>query len=302
MILRERFIIGLVLTICVTVVMGVATLAGERALAQEIDSRRAADLFAEANALFREALEARGSDAGHEAVNAKLTQSIDRWEQIIDGGVHNGRLYYNIANAYLLMDDLGHAIVNYRRAQKLMPADPLIASNLAEARRRVETRIEPDPGEEAVAAIFFWRHLVSPRIRFAAFAALFAAAWLWAVARRIGSVERMRSRRLPRWPALICGVASLLIFATLAIDECHAATHVEGVIIESIVGRKGPSKTGYEPSFSEPLAPGVEFTVLERRPAWLLIELRDGRHTWTPANSIELIEEPAGAVSKRTAA
>ena len=84
--------------------------------------------FADANRLFRQANE---STQDPQAAQGLYEQAILKYEKIIeDGGIKNAGLYYNLANAYLLSDNLGRAILNYRRAEKLDPGDPDIQKNL----------------------------------------------------------------------------------------------------------------------------------------------------------------------------
>ncbi len=58
---------------------------------------------------------------------------------------------------------------------------------------------------------------------------------------------------------------------------------------EQVVGRKGPDPVGYEPSFRAPLHAGVELSIVEERPGWYLVRLRDDRETWLPASAIERV-------------
>ena len=69
--------------------------------------------------------------------------SEQRFSSIAAAGVVNGRLEYNIGNCHLQAGDVGRAILHYSRAQRLIPRDPLLADNLAVARSRCLTPIEP---------------------------------------------------------------------------------------------------------------------------------------------------------------
>ena len=82
--------------------------------------------FSQANQAFSQAN--KSADANE---SQKLyEQAILRYEKIIDDGrIKNGKLYYNLANAYLLKGDIGKAILNYRRAQELDNSNPDIYKN-----------------------------------------------------------------------------------------------------------------------------------------------------------------------------
>ena len=56
------------------------------------------------------------------------------------------------------MGDLGRAILNYRRAQLLLPGDPDLLSNLEYARSRRADKIpEPEP-RLLLKTLFFWHY------------------------------------------------------------------------------------------------------------------------------------------------
>ena len=52
------------------------------------------------------------------------------YEQIINQGVQDSTVYFNLGNAYYRQGDLGRAIVNYQRAALLNPRDADIQANL----------------------------------------------------------------------------------------------------------------------------------------------------------------------------
>src|SRR5687767_5401361 len=44
-----------------------------------------------------------------------FAEAAVKFEVLVDAGVRNGRLYYDLGNAYLQAGRIGQAIVNYRR-------------------------------------------------------------------------------------------------------------------------------------------------------------------------------------------
>ncbi len=63
----------------------------------------------------------------------KYEQAIADYENVLRLGFESGALYYNIGNAYFKDGSLGKAILNYKRAQRLMAHDADLRSNLAYA-------------------------------------------------------------------------------------------------------------------------------------------------------------------------
>jgi tetratricopeptide (TPR) repeat protein len=74
---------------------------------------------------------------------------------VAQAGVVNGKLYYNIANAYLKAGDIGRAVLWYEKALRLIPNDPDLRFNLEYARSRVRDKA-PDTLSLA-EMLFFWR-------------------------------------------------------------------------------------------------------------------------------------------------
>jgi len=65
-------------------------------------------------------------------------KAIDAYLKVLDLGVDNGNLYYNIGNGFLKMGKVGYSILCYEKARRLMPQDSDLKSNLAYARSLVE--------------------------------------------------------------------------------------------------------------------------------------------------------------------
>ena len=79
----------------------------------------------DAETLFRKGVSAYG--AGDFKESARVFQSL------ADRGIQNGKLYYNLGNAYLKLEDLGRAILWYERALRRMPREPDLRFNDAYA-------------------------------------------------------------------------------------------------------------------------------------------------------------------------
>lgn len=68
---------------------------------------------------------------GQEAYDAgDYIEAVEWYEQILEDGSYSAELFYNLGNAYYQQGDPGRAILNYRRAERLMPADADLKNNL----------------------------------------------------------------------------------------------------------------------------------------------------------------------------
>ncbi len=202
-----------------------------------------------------------------------FAQAAARFQLLVDAGVHNGRLYYNLGNACLQAGRLGEAIFNYRRAERLIPNDPRLAENLRYARSLCRSQI-PVSGERAFwHTLFFWHHDTPLPWRVAA--ALLAYVIFWT-----GLIGWIGWRRRGWWYLLIPSlILCLTAGASACLDLYRPPAPVGVIVADNVTVRKGNGE-GFEPQFQEKLHDGVEFTVLERRGDWLNIELRDGKTGW----------------------
>lgn len=91
------------------------------------------------SAIDAEELFARGNQSYD---SAQYLDAIAAYNEILDSGLESAALYYNLGNAYFESEDLGHAALNYLRAQRLDPSDEDIRDNLKFARAFVTVQME----------------------------------------------------------------------------------------------------------------------------------------------------------------
>lgn len=237
--------------------------------------------FTQANESFSKANETVDSNEAQDLYK----QAILGYEQIIEsGGIHNSKLYTNLANGYLLTDELGKAILNYRRAQWLDSSNPDIHKNLNFARSKRLDQFTVPTKTKILRRLFFWHYDFTMQTRFMIGGVCCAIFCIW-LSMRIWLVK---------WPAavLVCCIMLVLIVCmvtSVMIEQYTLAKYRSGVIVaNSVIARQGDGNN-YPKSFNEPLNSGVEFDVLEQRPGWIHIKLSNGQNTWIPDNSAELI-------------
>ncbi len=229
--------------------------------------------FIQANEAFRKA-NALTDDAA--AAGKLYSQAILGYERIItDSGVLNSKLFYNLANAYLLKGDIGSAILNYRNAQVLDESDADIRKNLAFARSRRLDEIEVTTEEKVFERLFFWHYDFSMKYRFAAACIGFAVVCL-------AMTIRMWRPAAPGTVAvcIVVGIVTLCLAVSVGVDRHVRINERCGVILaDSVEARQGDGP-GYPLSFKEPLHAGTEFDLLEQRPGWWHIRLANGSDAW----------------------
>jgi hypothetical protein len=237
-------------------------------------------LLSEANAAF-----GQGNAAGDPAVARECyDRAILLYERIIEAGrVRNAGLYYNLGNAYLLKEDLGRAILNYRRAERLDGSDLNIQKNLAFARSRRIDRVEITAQKRVLETLFFWHYDLSLRTRFLLACVAFAGLCLGATA------MIWRGRRAGGMAAVVLLTVCVVgLLASILVEMRTQDDTRFGVITAAeVVARQGDGPN-YPPSFQDPLHAGTEFEVLAQRPGWVHIRLSDGADAWIPEDAAGL--------------
>jgi hypothetical protein len=244
----------------------------------------AAALLAQADTLFDQASGALSTDPT--AARALFAQSAAAYETLIrDHNIRHAAVYTNLGNARLLSGDIGRAIADLRRAERLDPTSETARTGLEAARSRVSAAIAPDTSSRALSILLIWRHVL-PRS-----AVMVIGLCAWAACWIMGAMRIIHGGSPPRagWIVVSAGVAALCL-GGLLLEELAVFRVRDAVVIgENAVGRLGPDAIAFEPSFSAPLSPGVEGRIVADKGEWRMLRLADGRTTWVPAAALDEI-------------
>lgn len=188
-------------------------------------------------------------------------------------------VFYNRGNAYFKLGEIGRAIADYSRAYVLKPHDGDIRHNLAYARQfrpdksltienpllRMLTaflRLPDAASARVLAGLFFFLSLVGLALFF------------------------VRGRRVFGWTALGLGVAFLYCFVSAASWDAATGPERAVVVQPELTLLSGPG-----PEYKEiaVVHDGLEVTVRERRPGYVLIQIPGGDGGWVESASVERI-------------
>jgi hypothetical protein len=206
--------------------------------------------------------------------------AVGLYQQLIETGIEDGAVYYNLGNAYFKSGDVGRAVLNYRRAQILLPRDPDVEANLQLARSQTRDRLEREGNalvslatnllvgwsttdEVAVFGLIFW-------------AGLCGCGCLW--------LSWKKKRRLLQSMAIVLAVGLTLCVLSLGLRFADTRQPYGVITAFSVDVRSGPG-TGYIAEFS--LHSGAEVRVLEYRSGWTRISLPGDLQGWVPGDSVE---------------
>ena len=191
------------------------------------------------------------------------------YQEIIDGGVASGAVWYNQGNAFMQAGQRGRAIAAYRQAQRYRPRDPYLEANL-----RFALRNSTLPRRSLMEYVLFWQNWLSLPEKY----------WLLGLAAGVafvlGLIGLLSERRQLSRLALATLVPVLLLVLSVGYDAYRYRERTHGVVVQpETVARKGDA-VSYEPALTGPLEEGTEFHVVERRGDWLLVHLPGGQEGW----------------------
>lgn len=83
--------------------------------------------------------------ANEQAASRSYAQAVETYQQLLASGVQSAEVEFNLANAYLALNEIGQAILHYERAAHLSPNDAEIQQNLRLARERTENDLSEQP-------------------------------------------------------------------------------------------------------------------------------------------------------------
>ncbi|HEY85143.1 MAG TPA: tetratricopeptide repeat protein [Chloroflexi bacterium] len=218
--------------------------------------------------------------------NGQFALAAQGYQQLIDRGYTDSSLYYNLGNAHFKQGDIGRAILNYRRAEKLGPRDSDIQANLQLARAETLDRLEDTAETEG-----FFHHIARFTRKFTlnelaifALTAWFALALLIIVL--INSRISGAWRETLQYAIALMTMITLLGVAGLGSRMYAEKTRPEGVIVAPEVSVTSGPGNQYVTEFT--LHSGTEVGIADKRGNWVLLTLPGGEvEGWVPAEAIE---------------
>ena len=238
------------------------------------------DLRLQAEAAFRAG--AQLAPKAPDKARKEFARAADLYDQLRQAGAANADLFRNQGNAYLLADDLPHAILAYRRGLRLAPHDLALRRSLAFAREEVRFSPPGTLGRPPVDHRPPWLPRVPEWAPYAAFG-FYALAWLvgvrWWMLRRGGWLTAAGS----------CLVAALVVGAAVGYEEWAEAQEEAQPLV--VLARDGVQLESGATGRRRRRATKRRSIAASRRGAlhdggrWLQVELAGGEVGWVPASS-----------------
>lgn len=208
----------------------------------------------------------------------KYADAIAAYQKILASGVESGNLHFNLGNAYFKAGDVGHAVLEYERARRLVPRDPDLHANLGYAR---EKSGDGDP-------MPLWARLAFPLAAHASSDELVGAAsacFLLLLAALTAARVVPAAARGARIGAAAAGVALVLAgsAAVYRIATVDAPTFAVVVAAQDTDVRFEPSQNGTAHFTSKP---GAVLRILGEREGWAQVARPDGKRGWIARDAV----------------
>ena len=213
--------------------------------------------------------------------NEDFEDAVRQYEDVLRMGYESGALYYNLGNAYFNSGKLGKAIANYLRAQRLMPNDADLSSNLNYARSLIK--------EGVVAPKGAWpRRLFSKAVdSFSLDGITLFATYIYFSLAAVSAVFILVRNLRPKLNYLIFFLSLFLLFSIAV-----GVAKFNDVVLESkavIIAEESESR--FEP-FDDAtiffrLNEGETVIIMDLRDGWLKVKRPDGRQGWIKSEAVE---------------
>jgi tetratricopeptide (TPR) repeat protein len=201
------------------------------------------------------------------------------YRKVLDSGIENGKVYYNLGNTLFRIGKIGEAIRHYLLARQLIPRDQDLAANLAHARHAVADRIEPS-SSGMIREIFFWYDRLSVKEMIQIFLTCYVIFWLCLLARLFSH------RPATNWLLLLSLGLGIAMGGTAAFRTISSHLYIPAVVIVQQVA----VQSGMDPASVTlfVLRDGAEVSVERMNGDWFLISLASGEKGWVKKEHLGL--------------
>jgi tetratricopeptide (TPR) repeat protein len=212
----------------------------------------------------------------------RYDDAVQRFTQILQQGVENGILYYNLGNALLKSGHKGEALWAYLKAKASLPRDPDVASNLEYAQLLLSQGRAASLKPPRAVRWLTLAHAFSTRELLGVFTVLL---WLTAIAWGLWGWWLKTRRIMGRlaWPLTVVAALTLGMLLT---QHFGVEAIPRAVVIQATTVTFAPQQGG---TTHFELPEGSLVRILQQQSQWLQVQRADGRSGWLPADTARLL-------------
>lgn len=207
--------------------------------------------------------------------------AITKYEYLLESGIYNYAVYYNLGNCYFKLGELGKTIFFYRKAQKLRPFDLDINFNLNFARSKRVDEVKSTELPKLVKLII--NLLTYPNINSLAVVSsiLYFGVIFIACLSILGKVLPV-AQISAKWKIGVT-VGFVIVLSIFCIN-LERINRNEGVLLAKVAEVRSAPSEDYTLIFT--IHEGMEVRILGERSGWVEIRLPDGLSGWVKGDQI----------------
>lgn len=244
-------------------------------------------VLSEADGLYHRAAEAITSDP--EQANANFAAAAAKYQIVVDSGVQNAKLFYNLGNSYRMSGSKGMAVAYYRQAILLDPDNPEFAAALRQTLHEIdsanatsETSLDARSITRQSVTILL-SHVPRSWVLWSGIA-VWAVAWLMLVQRGFPQLWFGEHRIGRAWPVGLILCSLVLAGSVAAHDWTLRNPQAATVVVAKANMHLSDDATS--PEVGKPLAEASEVIVSKRRGDWVKVTSMDQRSGWLRTGEI----------------
>jgi tetratricopeptide (TPR) repeat protein len=219
------------------------------------------------------------ANQAYEKGNYKTSAAL--YENIITFGIHSGMIYYNLGNCYARLGEIGKALLNYRRAERLIPRDGDLKFNMQYVLDQRKDKIEPKDKVPFAKAFFFWYFWLSMKELLFIFLIVNVLFWLVAL------VLLYKQYDVFRWIRILTLCLLFIFGPSLGVKLYSQKILHHGVVIKPEATIRSGNGPNHSPLFI--LHEGAEFSINQENNGWIKIRLADGKIGWVSLSAVQII-------------
>ncbi len=241
----------------------------------------------EANDTYQRALQTAAKDAAD--AKQAFADAAEKYQLLVDSGVTNSRLYFNLATANLQSGQSGKAIANYQRSLRIDPTNRESRVNLAYAERAVNLQPGASNSTDSERLSDYFggvNRWIYQRVSLWIIGAAFIFAWiaLWLA---IGM--KLLAIRFP-WKSVITAAILVGFVSAGPYSQClkDRGTHIAVVVSPSVTLREGDGEN-FATLTGAQSREGQAVELIKRRGNWLQVRTQSGQPGWLLDSTVEII-------------
>ncbi len=218
--------------------------------------------------------------------NNDYHESEKVYKKILDYGIENELVYYNLGNACFKQNRIGEAILYYERALELSPHDQEIKENLAYANTLKYDKVEMNEESPPMKLIKRLHHFFNLNTQLLLIVLLF---YFFSFS-GISLFLKRRKGKEADFSLLIMSLLAVLLFIfvlSAGIKIYHKEYSYFGIVlVEKVDVLSGPGETN---AILFPMHEGLKVKIRDEREGWYQISLPNGLNGWIKKDTIGVV-------------